>query len=140
MRDNDGLRSELVQLAAVCVAMVEQIDYGAAHVEALVGDPDSKGGDLGHGMQQGHAVLLDVHEERIHQADKCHAGAWCRWGEPRTHTADVWLAILVEEAGEVAEAMLEGGQLRTHTVGRDIAPRLARVGQKARSYLEHRYG
>lgn len=45
------------------------------------------------------AILADVEAERRRQIGK--------WGV-QTHTKDRWLAILVEEVGELAKAVLEG--------------------------------
>jgi len=47
------------------------------------------------------AVLAEIVTERARQDDK--------WGEQH-HTDFVWHAILAEEVGEVAEAILEGRQ------------------------------
>ena len=74
------LRVELVQVAAVAVAMVEQIDYGQAD---LRGTAD---------------ITIDVEEERVRQQEK--------WGV-QNHPIELWLAILMEEVGEAAQAFLE---------------------------------
>lgn len=47
-------------------------------------------------------ALRDVRTERAMQDEK--------WGE-QNHAAEVWLAILSEEVGEMAKAMLPGGSL-----------------------------
>ena len=46
-------------------------------------------------------VIVDVLAERARQDRK--------WGENRLHDPCVWLAILVEEVGELAEATLKAG-------------------------------
>ena len=45
-------------------------------------------------------ILNDVIAERTRQNEK--------WGWPRDHSHGKWLAILMEEIGEVAKALLEG--------------------------------
>ena len=75
-----SFRSELIQVAAVAVAMVEDIDTGVAQVNQHTED-----------------VLADVLQERMFQEDK--------WGT-QTHDAQTWLAILMEEVGESAQAAL----------------------------------
>lgn len=44
------------------------------------------------------AVINDIHQERLRQHEK--------WGKQKNSNAK-WLAILVEEVGEVAKALLE---------------------------------
>lgn len=43
-------------------------------------------------------ILQAIREERVRQDEK--------FGSQRTHTPEKWLTILVEEVGEVAEAIL----------------------------------
>jgi hypothetical protein len=73
-------RKELIQVAAVTVAMIEAHDRGAADLET-VGD-----------------VLVEVADERVNQNVK--------WGA-QAHDPPVWLAILMEEVGEAAQAWLQ---------------------------------
>lgn len=70
-----ALREELVQVAALCVATIEDIDYG---------------------MAQGHTkeILEDVHQERMRQEQL--------WG-PRHYDPLQWLLLILEEVGESAE-------------------------------------
>lgn len=69
------LRAELVQVAAVAVAAIEDLDGGSASMEDLA------------------EVLANVAEERGRQN--------ARWGAQH-HPPGIWLAILAEEVGEVA--------------------------------------
>ncbi len=75
------LRDELIQVAAVACAIVEDIDYGMAqhHLE-----------------HHGWSVIIDVRSERERQDEK--------WG-PQHHTSVEWLMILLEEVGEAAKAV-----------------------------------
>lgn len=77
-------RAELVQVAAVAVAMIECYDDRAA----------------GSDGSRTNAVLAEVAGERVRQND--------RWGS-QSHGPFVWLAVLTEEVGEVAQAALERG-------------------------------
>ena len=81
----EDLRTELIQVAAVCVAILEDIDYGVAdHLQPKDG-LDS----------QTREVLQEVMRERMRQDLK--------WG-PQHHRIADWLSILVEEVGEAAKA------------------------------------
>lgn len=53
-------------------------------------------------------VLFDVAYERVHQDRK--------WGADRNLVDRQWLPILVEEVGEVSEAILEEGGLRDELI------------------------
>ena len=72
---------ELVQVAAVCVAMLENFTYGVA---------DSSLGDN----------TISIVERIIQERHKQDA----KWA-PQRHTSLEWFAILMEEVGEVAEAI-----------------------------------
>lgn len=61
-------------------------------------------------------VLFEVSEERKRQDDK--------HGHDRDHGLEVWLAILTEEVGEVAKALLE---LRTARRTQPLSVRLDRL-------------
>lgn len=74
-------REEMVQVAAVAVAIIEAIDHGSA-------DRSGTGG-----------ILEEIDDERWRQNQK--------WGA-QSHPIPVWLAILMEEVGEAAQAYLEG--------------------------------
>ena len=67
-------------------------------------------------------VLEEVAQERIHQDLK--------WGE-QNHRDSVWLAILTEEVGECAKAILEGKGL-THELIQVAAVAVAWVENRAR--------
>ncbi len=79
-----ALRGELVQVAAVVVAIIEDIDYGAADVRRYEG---------WHDAHAEHAILREVFEERRAQDAK--------WG-PQHHGVGWWFGILAEELGEAA--------------------------------------
>ena len=74
-------REEMVQVAAVAVSIIEDMIYGEA------GLSDSCTDD----------VLENIKAERAAQDLK--------WG-PQHHTPEMWLAILMEEVGEAAQAYL----------------------------------
>lgn len=83
-------REELIQVAAVAVAMVEDLDYGQADANAapnynLPMDTQARN------------VLADVFAERYAQDNK--------WG-PQHHPLELWFTILMEEVGEAAQAYL----------------------------------
>lgn len=73
---------ELIQVAAVAVAAIQDYYEGCADVKSA----------------KCNEVLLNVLAERIRQDEK--------WGLQH-HFYHEWLAILVEEVGEVAQAILE---------------------------------
>jgi hypothetical protein len=77
-----SLRNELIQVAAVCVAIVEDLDWGQANVGINLAAPDIP-------------IFEDIHAEREAQDLK--------WG-PQSHTVVEWIAILGEEFGEAAQA------------------------------------
>ncbi len=80
-------RDEMIQVAAVAVAIVEDMDYGVAKA-------DEKRGQL----EQVYEVVGEVIVERKIQDLK--------WG-PQHHSPETWLTILIEEVGEAAKARLE---------------------------------
>lgn len=73
-------RDELVQVAAVAMAMIEDLDTGLADRSGLA------------------QVMKDVTNERLRQDQK--------WGAQH-HDPAVWIAILMEEVGEAAEELME---------------------------------
>lgn len=81
IEQTEHLRNELVQVAAVAVAMVEDILW------------DTTGTELGT-----ETVLLAVRHEREHQEGK--------WGAQH-HSVMEWLSILGEEYGEACQAANE---------------------------------
>ena len=80
-----SLRQELIQVAAVAVAIVEDLDHGGTD----------------HG--QSAAILEEVQEERVRQDEK--------WGSQH-HDPLTWLMILAEEVGEVAEEISSMSEAR----------------------------
>jgi hypothetical protein len=81
-------RDELIQVAAVAVAAVHNLDTGST----LRYDKDL-------GYDKDRSILDEVLQERLRQEAK--------WGA-QSHAPERWLAILTEEVGEVARAILEG--------------------------------
>lgn len=81
-------RSELIQVAAVALAAVQNWDINTTklHGEGVAFDV---------GFQQ---LMDEVYEERVRQEAK--------WGT-RDEPPGQWLTVLVEEVGEVAKAILE---------------------------------
>ncbi len=77
----EDLRTKLIQTAAVCVAIVEDIDSGVAYAQD---DPRL--------MRQ---ILREIDDERYIQDKK--------WG-PQHHRIADWLSILGEEFGEACKA------------------------------------
>jgi hypothetical protein len=88
---SDNYRDELIQVAAVAVAAVTCLDQGTSDPFT---DPEV-GIAVWNRVHRG--VMNDVHLERVRQEEM--------WG-PQKHDPFVWLAILLEEAGEVARAAL----------------------------------
>lgn len=89
----EALRTELIQTAAVCVAAIEDIDYGVANAARSVENQGSWTF-----RDQCAAVIWQVRGERIRQDEK--------WG-PQHHKIADWLAILGEEYGEACHAYLD---------------------------------
>jgi len=83
-----NLRTETIQVAAVAAAMAEDFRYGEADATRRRGD-----------AQQAVKVSYEVYEERVRQDDK--------FGEQH-HAPAVWLAILMEEVGELANEIETG--------------------------------
>lgn len=79
-------RDELIQVAAVAVAAIQDFDHGTTLLNDDVGS-----------MLDGD-ILDEVRHERRKQEVK--------WG-PQHHTKEKWFVILGEEVGEVANAILE---------------------------------
>ena len=86
MSDTTAVREELIQVAAVAIAIVQDIDTGSAKVG--LGDLD---GDLDE-------VMYQVKWERKQQNAK--------WGAQH-HTIPEWLMILGEEYGEACQAAVD---------------------------------
>lgn len=79
-------REELIQIAAVAVAMVQDLDHGSTEMTVHT-ERDGKTD----------AILDEVEAERHRQEGK--------WG-PQSHDPRVWLTILGEEFGEACQAAL----------------------------------
>lgn len=81
-------RKELIEIAAVAISAIEDLDYGEADHRRFLGwhDPYTE-----------NPAFRDVWEERIRQDSK--------WG-PQTHDPRAWLTILGEEFGEACQAAL----------------------------------
>ena len=82
-------RSELIQVAAVAIAMVQDFDTDSTELN----EQDNIGYEK---MEQ---IIDDVREERYAQEAK--------WGAQH-HSHGWWISILGEEFGEVCRANLEG--------------------------------
>lgn len=77
------LREELIQVAAVAIATVQDLDKGSTVLDS----PDAW-----------EETFANVMQERIRQERK--------WG-PQHHSIERWLTILMEEVGEAAQAALD---------------------------------
>lgn len=109
------LREELIQVAAVAVAIVQDLDYGTTY---LSGDlvTDRLKTRVGY-------IVNEVVDERFRQEDK--------WG-PQHHSPEEWLAILAEEVGEAGATTLDGRSPLGNTY---------RLLEKyARQFLKERFG
>lgn len=110
------LDEEVRQVAAVGAAWYERLTFGTADY-----DRPTEGGGF-----QGTTVSVGVREERRNQDQK--------FG-PQDHPSEVWLAILLEEVGEVAELIELTPAQDEGTLGTVVA--LARsLGNVAKSFLE----
>lgn len=106
-----SLRQELIQVAAVAVAIVEDLDHG----------------NTDHGRSA--AVLEEVQEERVRQDEK--------WGAQH-HDPLTWLMILAEEVGEVAEMIPWRSSDAAEAAG--IRLQVIRAGRRARRWLTEQFG
>lgn len=79
-------RNELIQVAAVALAMAQVNDFGSTELDSQIGQEKLR------------ELLVEVILERKQQEKK--------WG-PRNHPRSWWYAILGEEFGEVGRAILE---------------------------------
>lgn len=95
MTDTKALEAELIQVAAVAVAIVEDLRYGAANIKLVVPGFPVFSTELAP-MSRTVDVLNRVYEERDRQHDK--------WG-PQHHDPITWLAILAEEVGEAGREL-----------------------------------
>lgn len=81
----NNYQKELIQVAASCLAALQNDETGTTNII-----------EDGHAFLQG--LLNKVGEERYFQESK--------WGI-QNHSRERWLAIIVEEVGEVAKEVLE---------------------------------
>lgn len=83
------LRAELIQVAAVAVAAIHDLDHGRTgypwHPTENVGRPWHSFVD---------EILTEIYTERCRQENK--------WGNQH-HDPTVWMSILMEEVGEAAQ-------------------------------------
>ncbi len=120
---NEQARHEAAQVAAVAAAMLEDAYFGQANYRANPTQYNAL-------CEQGDEVLNRIRAERIAQDDK--------WG-PQTHHPAVWLAILVEEVGELADEIINADDFPKGEHGaalRVVAMRTAIAGEEARDVLE----
>ena len=80
-------REELIQVAAVALAAIQDKDVGSTSLDST--------GREGHFKN----LMHEVYFERKRQENK--------WG-PQHHSKEKWFTILGEEVGEVANTILEG--------------------------------
>lgn len=119
-----SLREELIQVAAVAIAIVQDLDYGDTYVAGGLTSDRLK-------TRMGF-IANEVMDERLRQEDK--------WG-PQHHTPAEWLAILAEEVGEAAN------EVRRPVVNTaDFGPlfkllvHLSMAESNAREFLKVRFG
>lgn len=116
-----SLREELIQIAAVAVAAVQDMDYGSTDLNGE------------HGYEPMGVVWEDVEREREDQEEK--------WG-PQHHTPEEWMAILAEEVGEASN------EVWGDSIGEDLSSyaefslsdTLYALEQYARAFLKERFG
>lgn len=109
--EHAALREELIQVAAVAVAIVTDMDHGSTAYSNVAWQK----------------VLQEITVERLAQEGM--------WG-PQHHDPFTWLAILLEEVGEVAEHVLPAAMtLHEHI----ITSTAIRNGSHAKHWLEERY-
>lgn len=86
-------RSELIQVAAVAVCAVQEMDTGTTLLR------EESATEFEAGFEQLEWILDEVRRERYSQEAK--------WGTRSAVDPKEWLTILTEEVGEVARAILE---------------------------------
>lgn len=116
-----GLREEMIQVAAVAVAIVQDLDYGTT---APMLPPTKHTDPIPVNAQL--RVLSDVAAERLRQEAK--------WG-PQHHTPEEWLAILAGEVGEAARDVPMGNLAWNYARHHLIIAEL-----NARKFLKERFG
>lgn len=113
----EALREELVQVAAVAVAIIEDIDYDQANYTRNPTQYNAL-------ARQGDWVIQGVIHERVRQDQK--------WG-PQSHTANDWLHILMEEVGEAAEEIRGEDPHKLRHV-------ITNVGRGSKRFLKEKFG
>lgn len=121
-------RKELVQVAAVAAAMLEDEDFGQANFWSA---PNYNLPSESHGSM----ALSAIARERIAQDGK--------WG-PQHHDRFTWLVILMEEVGELAEELIDEDMpddfdALDEGFGWEVVFRTAEAGRKAKRWLERRF-
>lgn len=79
-------REELIQVAAVAVAALQDFDKGSTEDISI----------------RGHTHFCDLIDELFFERDRQEN----KWG-PQHHSPEKWMVILMEEVGEAANAILE---------------------------------
>lgn len=120
-------RQEIVQTAAVAVAILEDLMYGTAFGLG-------PGARMDFQKTQTDQLIYSIVDERERQDKK--------WG-PQHHNAHTWMAILAEEMGEAAREL---GDVPTKLVTEsnrdldDMVHYLMKAEKNARRYLKREYG
>lgn len=116
---SENYRKELVQVAAVAQAMAQLADCGSTALDA------TNHGVSGRWSRE--KFLSDIRDERHRQE--------ARWGTrtPLDTPADLWLLILMEEVGEVAEEVNDREPERVQLIDDMIE-----LGRRARAVLERK--
>lgn len=118
-----NFQTEMIQVAAVAVAIVEDLLNGQANAKSWDGGP------WRHQVDQ---VLAMVREERFRQDEK--------WG-PQHHDPENWMLILMEEVGEAAEALRPWMHPTSKsTLRQDKMKEIATLGLKIQRWLDFRGG
>ncbi len=112
-----SLRSELIQVAAVAVAAVTDLDAGTTLII----------GNNGLRTHRHKVVMSDVEHERFRQEAK--------WGERHIDAGD-WMMILAEEVGESADEINWLNADHDPAVVRSVLQHLSIAGEMARAWLE----
>ena len=118
------LDEEVRQVAAVGAAWYERLVFGTADYDRPTSPVQTRS------PRQGPAALRGVEEERLRQDQK--------WGA-QDHPSEVWLAILLEELGEVAELIELTPAQDEGTLG-SVVTRARSLGKVAKSFLENELG
>jgi len=118
-----SLSAELIQVAAVAAATVEDLEYGSANIAELE-EAEHGGHFIDYANNQVDVVLEMIGRERERQNDM--------WGGQH-HDPAVWLAILMEEVGEVAEHVQHTAKSPYLT---DLVDQIIDLGKEAKALLE----